>query len=432
MLNQKIIIISLLALIFIDGLLVLGVIKSGQDLNDLKSSLGCEINNDTCLIDVSVSKPIEDIDNNSDNSVDNTESELPEIVFPTNECSPGYAIQSTGSEVKCIWVFNHISDLPSAPPTNGDDLHISTAGQIYDWIIGKDYITNDNSVRKDELEDEGDLSFDWSDDEISDDLTLNSSSTINWSGLTDYPTGCSSGQAVQSIGDSLTCINVSTSSSSSLFTDSGDLTYLTSTTDDFAIGGSSSSSPFFFDTSSSSLSLGVGSPTAFLDIQAGTTERPPLRIRNGVAPSTLQSGDMYVRNDTLYFVPHLEERSVNMANGVITSSSTVANTTTETTIYTEEIGADELHTGKIVKCNLLGAYSTANGADTFIIRFKLGGVTLESKESVAQNVTNGPWEINYVFTIRTEGASGTLTDYVSSIFNDVHDDRDQCNKYNYI
>ena len=43
--------------------------------------------------------------------------------------------------------------------------------------------------------------------------------------------------------------------SGSLFTDGGSITYLTSTTDDLALGGSTSSAPFFFDTSAGSLAI---------------------------------------------------------------------------------------------------------------------------------------------------------------------------------
>jgi len=171
--------------------------------------------------------------------------------YPSS-CSVGQAVQVIGDTLTCFSVWDDIGDLPLASPTDGDGTHLSTADQIYDWVTGRDYITNDSSIPKNDLSDSGDLSFDWSNDEIADNLTINSSSSVTWSALTSYPSGCSAGQAVQVIGDTPTCISIG---GSSLWTDGGDATHLSSITDDLAIGGTDNTAPLYFDVGTSLLTL---------------------------------------------------------------------------------------------------------------------------------------------------------------------------------
>ncbi|MFC1622062.1 hypothetical protein ACFL13_01620 [Patescibacteria group bacterium] len=222
--------------------------------------------------------------------------------YPTG-CLAGQAVRAIGDTLTCFSVWDDISDLPLASPSDGDSTHLSSAGQIFDWITGKDYISNDSSISKDDLKDKGNLDFNWDDGEISNSITVGSSGSVDWTALTSYPTGCSAGQAVRVIGDTLTCIDVADSSvnwtvltsyptgcsagqavrvigdtltcidvgDTSLWTDDGAVTYLTSTTNDIAIGGSDSTAPFYLDVGSSLASitsLRVGDTSNYLDISS--------------------------------------------------------------------------------------------------------------------------------------------------------------------
>src|SRR4029079_8147468 len=49
---------------------------------------------------------------------------------------------------------------------------------------------------------------------VADNLTISSSGSVDWTALTNYPTGCSAGQAVTAVGDTLTCAPFAASSGS--------------------------------------------------------------------------------------------------------------------------------------------------------------------------------------------------------------------------
>ena len=94
-------------------------------------------------------------------------------------------------------------------------------------------------------------------------------SSINWLNLENYPNSCSAGQAIQAIGRTLTCVDVG--GEISAWTDGGDTVYLNSSGDNLAIGGTSSTSPFYFDNDSDRLqveSFRSGSTTNNLSISS--------------------------------------------------------------------------------------------------------------------------------------------------------------------
>lgn len=98
---------------------------------------------------------------------------------------------------------------------------------------------------------------------------LTASSAVNWLNLESYPSGCPAGQAIQAIGDTLTCVAVS--GDSSVWTDGGDTTYLNSSTDSLAVGGTGPSAPFYFDNDNDRLqveSFRTGSATDNLSISS--------------------------------------------------------------------------------------------------------------------------------------------------------------------
>lgn len=161
------------------------------------------------------------------------------------------------------------------------------------------------------------------------------------------------------------------------------------------------------------IGAGAAAATAKLHIEAGTTTLAPFKLTSGSVLTTPAAGAFEFDGMGVYFTPNDERRSIQLADGSVTSTTIVANTTTETTIYSEPISAGSLDVGEVIDILLNGFYSTANAADTFTLRFKIGATTVLTVTSTAKNVTNTPFEIDFRTTIRTIGAGGTCISYAS-------------------
>ena len=157
--------------------------------------------------------------------------------------------------------------------------------------------------------------------------------------------------------------------------------------------------------------------------QITESDQKYLALVDGVADPAAVSGYVIAYIDTDGNLRFLDgsgnDKTVVTSEGVITSSATVANTVTETTVYTESIPANELHVGRVVKVRILGRYSVANGTDTFSARLKIGGTTIDTITSDTGVVTDGPFDVEFMFTVRSVGASGSVWGYVSAEFNNV-------------
>lgn len=136
------------------------------------------------------------------------------------------------------------------------------------------------------------------------------------------------------------------------------------------------------------------------------------------ASPTGTAGRLWFDGSVLNFQPATDKRSISLANGVIIADTTIANTVTETTLYTESISANELYKGSKWHIRVSGYYSTANAADTFTFRLKVGSTTVLSINSTAENVTNGFWRAEFFFTVRSTGASGSIQAALEAVFND--------------
>lgn len=157
--------------------------------------------------------------------------------------------------------------------------------------------------------------------------------------------------------------------------------------------------------------------TGKLTTTPSTTSRASLNIPSGTAPTSFEQGDMYAENNTLHFIAGRDHRTVNLSDGVITADTTVADTTTETSLFTESLSANELHLGQLIKCRLLGYYSTGNASDTFTLRFKIGGTTVITLVSTAANVSNGVIDVEFILTVRAVGVSGEVATFSRGNFN---------------
>ena len=154
-----------------------------------------------------------------------------------------------------------------------------------------------------------------------------------------------------------------------------------------------------------------------LQLIASTTALAPLNLATGTAPTTPNAGDLwFTSNNNLDFAPIADTRTITMATGTIIADTTVSNTVTETVIYTSAISADEWHVGQVVNTRILGRFSTANASDSFTARLKIGGTTISTINSVSKNVTDVGFDIEFAFSMRAIGGSGSVYPHATAVF----------------
>jgi hypothetical protein len=175
-------------------------------------------------------------------------------------------------------------------------------------------------------------------------------------------------------------------------------------------------------TGSDALNVGIGltTPTARLHLPGGTATAgtAPLKFTDSTLNTTPEAGAMEFDGTGLHFTPVSDRRHVVLSNNPVLADVEVANTTTETEIYSTEITADATHVGQRFQIWLGGLLSTANSSDTCTIRVKVGGTTIASTTSVAANVTDEPWHVECSVQMRAIGASGSLVHHVDFYIND--------------
>lgn len=159
---------------------------------------------------------------------------------------------------------------------------------------------------------------------------------------------------------------------------------------------------------STGLGIGTSSISARLNLGAGTTTVAPLKLTAGTNLTTPEAGALEFDWKTLFFTPTNARRSINLSADSKTTDTTVANTTTETTIYSISRPANQANVGKQVILRTMGYYSTNSASDVFTVRLKIGSTTIASFTTSGKNVANSWFDTEWVFTIRTLGASGTL------------------------
>lgn len=109
------------------------------------------------------------------------------------------------------------------------------------------------------------------------------------------------------------------------------------------------------------------------------------------------------------------------SGGIITSTTlatqtgdkTITNTTVETSMFdgivgTKKIAPNYLHAGQTIRVKLNGMYSCNNGVEA-TVKVKLGSVVLvSSTSSLTQSTTDALFELEFMFTCRSEGTNGTV------------------------
>jgi hypothetical protein len=167
-------------------------------------------------------------------------------------------------------------------------------------------------------------------------------------------------------------------------------------------------------TDTGKVGIGTTSPTALLHLPAGTASAntAPLKFTSGTNLTTTEAGVLEFDGTRWFATPVTTRRAVALSSDHITASTSVTNTTTETTVFTGTIAANEMAVGKTFRARIMGRFSTANATDVFTLRPKVNGVTAGVLNSNAALRTNAPFYAEFTFTVRTTGsAPGTLGTY---------------------
>jgi hypothetical protein len=168
---------------------------------------------------------------------------------------------------------------------------------------------------------------------------------------------------------------------------------------------------------------GATTPTAILQLLAGTAtaNTAPLKFTSGTNLTTPEAGAVEYNGSNLELTPVVDRHNVQLASPPITSSTTVGNTGTETTVFTGSISANELKVGRTLVLKFWAHYANGLGrTETGTLKVKMNGVlvlsaiTLPSPGSGAK-----PIYIEYWATQRTAGAGGTHRDALHSRINSV-------------
>jgi hypothetical protein len=161
---------------------------------------------------------------------------------------------------------------------------------------------------------------------------------------------------------------------------------------------------------SGNVGIDTNSPTARLHLPAGTATAgtAPLKFTSGVLLTTPESGALNFVDDKFYVTCVGTQRVIDRTSDVKLDTTTVTNTTTETTVYTGLVPANSLRAGNILKLNMSGTIDEAAAFDAVTIRVKIGGVTIATIVSPASGIAAKCWHISGFATLRSVGASGSM------------------------
>lgn len=95
-------------------------------------------------------------------------------------------------------------------------------------------------------------------------------------------------------------------------------------------------------------------------------------------------------------------------NDVITSTTTVSNTVTETTLYTAPIPANTLKAKTVLTVFTSGVITNATAADDITINVYIGSTLVETYNPAIGNVTGADWHTITEIVTRSIGATGSL------------------------
>jgi len=141
-------------------------------------------------------------------------------------------------------------------------------------------------------------------------------------------------------------------------------------------------------------------------------------FKNGInvdGPDSLLAavdGQIY-HYDKKFYLTSGNQRVISRASGAMVTPVTIANTTTETTLYEGTVLSNTLSVGKVYRVSVFGQFSTVNASVALTIRTKLNGVELASITSTLGQVTGVAGFTQAYITTRSTGATGAVSCFSS-------------------
>jgi len=157
--------------------------------------------------------------------------------------------------------------------------------------------------------------------------------------------------------------------------------------------------------------------TGELTLATNTVTVAPLHFVTGPLKTSPVAGDLEYSAGHLYLTDGARH-AFTTSSGVKITTTTVANTVADTTLYSYAFSANELHDDERIIFDIAGVYSNASAADDFTIYVKLNGTAIHTITRVGGNQTNAGWQLSFEMTTRTVGASGTFVHFAKFSDND--------------
>jgi hypothetical protein len=155
--------------------------------------------------------------------------------------------------------------------------------------------------------------------------------------------------------------------------------------------------------------VGVGlTPTAVLNLKAGTSTNPPFKLSSGTLLTTPITGSIEFADNRFYITNKNSQKAIDRTSDIKLSTTTVENTLTETEIYKAVVPANSWVAGNVLDMKIFGYMSNSAVANDVTLRVKVGGTTIATVTTNGKKLTDTCWEAEGKAIIRTVGESGTM------------------------
>ena len=155
----------------------------------------------------------------------------------------------------------------------------------------------------------------------------------------------------------------------------------------------------------------VDAPTATLHLKAGTAAAStgPLKFTAGTLLATPEAGLIEFNDGRFYVTGTAKQRVIDRTSvNVNVADVTVANTSTETTLYTWTLSANALKVGRIYKIHGDGIANNVLSGDDLTFNLYFGGTKIGTyTPPTGKFDTNAVWHMDSTITVRTVGEAGT-------------------------
>jgi len=152
-------------------------------------------------------------------------------------------------------------------------------------------------------------------------------------------------------------------------------------------------------------------PTARLHLPAGTAtaNTGPLKFTAGTLLATPEAGSLEFNDGRFYVTGTAKQRVIDRTSvNVNVADVTVANTSTETTLYTWTLSVNALKVGRIYKIHCDGITNNALSGDDLTFNLYFGGTLVGTyAPPTGKFATNAVWHMDSTITVRTVGEAGT-------------------------